>query len=43
MDIFLVPNGDNYKEAIKEKEKNKYNIKIYGVDTFDEALKKLEE
>lgn len=42
MDVFLVPNGDNYKEAIKEKEKNKYNIKIYGIDTFDEALKKLE-
>jgi len=38
VDIFIVPNGKNYKEALKEKNKNKYNIKIIGVDTFDDAL-----
>ena len=43
MDIFLVPNGDNYNEAIKEKEKNKYNIKIYGVDTFEDAINYLKK
>ncbi len=40
-DIFLVPAGRNYKEAIKEKEKNNYNIKIIKVNNFDDALKKL--
>ena len=40
-DIFLVANGRNYKEATKEKEKNNYKIKIIGVDTFDEAVEKL--
>ncbi len=42
-DIFFVPNGDNYNEAMKEKEKNKYKIKIVGVDTFDDALTYLEK
>lgn len=42
-DIFLVPAGENYKEAIKYKKKNKYNIKIIEVSTLDEAIKKLEE
>lgn len=42
-DIFLVPNGENYKEAIRLKEKKKYNIKIIGISTFNEALEKLEE
>lgn len=42
-DIFIVPNGDNYEEAIKEKKKNNYNIEIIGVSTFEEAIKKLEE
>lgn len=42
-DIFLVPNGSNYEEAIKEKEKYDYEIKIIGVNTFKDALKKLEE
>lgn len=37
-DIFIVPNGDNYKDAIKLKEKNNYKIEIKGVSTFDEAL-----
>ena len=38
VDIFLTPNGENYEEAIKEKEKNNYDIEIYGVDTFESAL-----
>ena len=42
-DIFLVPNGENYQEAIKEKEKHNYKIDIIGVDTFSDAIKKLEE
>lgn len=40
-DIFLVPNGDNYKDAIKLKNQRKYKIKIKGVSTFDEALEYL--
>lgn len=40
-DIFIVPNGDNYNEAIKEKEKNNYDIEIIGVDTFDDTINKL--
>ena len=41
-DIFLVPKGDNYKEALKEKEKNDYDIEIKAVGTFDEAVSYLE-
>ena len=37
-DIFLVPNGENYEEAIKLQNAKKYKIKIKGVSTFDEAL-----
>ncbi|MDD3453425.1 MAG: hypothetical protein PHN42_04065 [Bacilli bacterium] len=37
-DIFFVPNGENYNEAIKEKEKNNYDIEIIGINTFDEAI-----
>lgn len=40
-DIFLVPEDDNYKEAIKEKRKENYNIKIIGVKNIDEALASL--
>ena len=42
-DIFLVPNGENYKEAIKLKKEKNYKIKVVGVSTFDEALKALKE
>ena len=42
-DIFLAPSGDNYKEAIKLKKKNNYNIKIIEVKTFEDAIKKLKE
>lgn len=40
-DIFLVPNGDNYDEAIKLKKEYNYDIKIIGVDSFADALNKL--
>ena len=40
-DIFFVPNGENYEEAIKEKEKNNYKIDIVGVDKLDDAIKYL--
>ena len=43
MDVFLVPSGSNYKEAMKEKEKNNYNIEIYSIDTFEDAIKILKE
>lgn len=42
MDIFIVPAGENYKEALKEKEKHNYDIKIVPVSTFEEALTYLE-
>ena len=41
-DLFIVPNGENYDESIRLKNKNNYNIEIIGVDTFDETLKYLE-
>lgn len=37
-DIFLVPNGDNYQEAIKIKKENDYDIEVVGVDKFIDAL-----
>ena len=37
-DIFLVPSGENYKEAIKEQKEHNYDIEIVEVKTFDEAL-----
>lgn len=40
-DVFFVPNGKNYKDAIKVKNKFSYDIDIVGVDTFDEALEYL--
>lgn len=39
-DVFLCP-YENLEEALKLKEKYNYNIKIYGVKTFDEALEVL--
>lgn len=41
-DVFLVPKGDNYKEALKEKEKHNYDIEIKAIGTFDEAVEYLE-
>lgn len=41
-DIFIVPNGDNYKTCMKVKKNKKLKIKIIGVSTFYEAIEKLE-
>lgn len=40
-DIFFVPNGKNYEEAIQLKNDLDYEIEIVGVNTFDEALEYL--
>lgn len=40
-EIFLCPK-ENYEEAKKVQEENDMDIKVVGVDTFDEALKALE-
>ncbi len=42
-DVFFVPKGENYEEAINEKKKNHYSIQIIGVSTFDEALEALKK
>ena len=41
-DLFLVPAGDNYEEAMEEKEENNYDIEIKAISTFDEAVLYLE-
>lgn len=41
-DIFIVPKGENYQECKRLKKKKKLKIKVIGVATFDEALKKLD-
>ena len=42
-DVFLVPAGENYEEAMKEKKRKGYSIRIEAVATFDDALKVLEK
>lgn len=42
-DIFLVPNGENYKDAIAFAKKKHYTIKIIGVNNIDEALEHLKK
>jgi len=42
-DLFFVPAGINYEEAIRLKEKKNYSITIVPVSTFDEALTYLKE
>ena len=42
-DLFIVPNDENYKEALKIKEENNYDIEILGVSTFDEVINYLED
>jgi PDZ domain-containing protein len=37
-DLFIAPNGDNYKEAMRIKKQKHYDIKIIGVSTFDDAI-----
>lgn len=41
--IFLVSAGDNYKEAIKLKKENNYDIKIVSISNFEEAVSYLEK
>lgn len=41
-EIFLVPDGENYEEAIQLKEKHHYKITIVPIKTFDDALNYLE-
>ena len=40
-DIFFVPIGENYEEAIKVKKEKKLKINIVPVSTFDDALEYL--
>lgn len=40
-DVFLVPDGQNYKDAIKYKKDKKLKIKIIKVRTIEEALEEL--
>lgn len=42
-DIFLVPNGENYKECVKVAKANDLDIKIIGVSTLKEAIEELEK
>lgn len=41
-DLFLVPLGENYEEAVKIKKEKKYKIEIVGIKTFEEALNYLQ-
>ena len=41
--VFIAPTGDNYKEAVKEKEKNGYKIKIIEAKNFKQVIKELEK
>lgn len=40
-DVFLVPKGDNYREAKKLKDERGYKIDIIPVESFEDALKYL--
>lgn len=40
-DVFLVPAGKNYEEAIKVKDEKKLNVKIISVKSVEEAVAKL--
>lgn len=42
-DLFIVPKGENYKEAKKVKKEKGYDIKLVPVGTFEEALTYLEK
>lgn len=37
-DMFLVPSGENYDEAIEIKNKYNYDIEIYPITIFDDAI-----
>lgn len=40
-DLFIVPSGDNYKEALKIKKENNYDIKLFEAKTFDQVMEYL--
>ena len=40
-DLFIVPAGENYEDAMEFKEEKGYDIDIIGVRTFDEAVEAL--
>ena len=40
-DVFLVPTGDNYKEALKVKKERNLKVKIIEVKTLEDAIEKL--
>ena len=40
-DIFIVPTGKNYEEAVKGKKKHNYKIKIIEAKTFSQVVKEL--
>ena len=40
-DIFFVPTGENYEEAMKIKKNKKYDIEVVEIATFDEAIEYL--
>lgn len=42
-DIFLVPAGKNYQDALKYKKEKKLKIKLIKVDSITDAIEKLEE
>lgn len=42
VDIFFVPHGENYEEALKVKKESKLDIEIVSVKTIDDAIKYLE-
>ena len=41
-DLFLVPKGENYEEAMKVKKQKNYDIEIVPIESFEEALNYLE-
>ena len=42
-DIFLVPTGKNYKDAIQYKKNKKLKIKIIGVESIEDAINKIDK
>ncbi len=42
-DVFLVPSGDNYQEALKYKKKKHLKIKIIEVTNIEDAIQKVEK
>ena len=42
-DIFFVPSGNNYKEAVKIKKKRKLKIKIVKVEKAEDAINYLKK